>query len=365
MIWRCDLVPEYRELRNEIQAAVDRVLESGRPILGEECRLFEEEFAAYLGVKAAAAVASGTDGLTLTLMALGVGAGDEVITTPFTAIPTLAAIRDTGARAVFVDVREDTFLMDIEQVPAAITVRTRAIMPVHIFGNVVDIPRLRQVAGPDIPIVEDACQAHGSLLGGRKAGALGAAGVFSFYPTKNLGACGDGGAVVSDDERIIEQVRLLRMYGMVDKDHFVQHGVNSRLDEIQAAILRLKLKRLDAMNARRAAIARRYTAELRVDLFTPQAVPGGVVPNHHVYAGRVAHHRDRLVDHLESQGIQTNIYYPLPLYRQRGVLDLYPGESLPCVERLCGQVIALPMYPELPESSLTRIIEAINSFNPQ
>jgi dTDP-4-amino-4,6-dideoxygalactose transaminase len=365
MIWRCDLVPQYLAFQKDIREATERVLGTGRYILSGELRCFEEEFAGYLGAKAVVGVANGTDGLILALRAVGVGPGDEVVTTPFTAIPTVAAIRETGAQPVFVDVCEDSYLMDVEQVPAAVTPRTKAIMPVHIFGNVVDIGRLRELAGPQIPIVEDACQAHGSTLFSRQAGAMGTLGVFSFYPTKNLGACGDGGAVAVGEMGelgLAEQLRLWRMYGMVDKDHFVQHGINSRLDELQAAILRAKLPHLDAMNGNRVAIAQRYRTELRPDLWIPQAIAPGCVSNYHVYVGRVPQGREALATHLEKCGIQTNVYYPLPLYRQPGISRLYEGLSLPRVERLCEQVLALPMYPELPPATLDKVIACFNHF---
>jgi dTDP-4-amino-4,6-dideoxygalactose transaminase len=365
MIWRCDLVPQYLAFQKDIREATERVLGTGRYILSGELRCFEEEFAGYLGAKAVVGVANGTDGLILALRAVGVGPGDEVVTTPFTAIPTVAAIRETGAQPVFVDVCEDSYLMDVEQVPAAVTPRTKAIMPVHIFGNVVDIGRLRELAGPQIPIVEDACQAHGSTLFSRQAGAMGTLGVFSFYPTKNLGACGDGGAVAVGEMGelgLAEQLRLWRMYGMVDKDHFVQHGINSRLDELQAAILRAKLPHLDAMNGNRVAIAQRYRTELRPDLWIPQAIAPGCVSNYHVYVGRVPQGREALATHLEKCGIQTNVYYPLPLYRQPGISRLYEGLSLPRVERLCEQVLALPMYPELPPATLDKVMACFNHF---
>jgi dTDP-4-amino-4,6-dideoxygalactose transaminase len=360
MIWRCDLVPQYHRYRREIELAMARVLESGRYILAEEVAAFEAEFAAYVGMPQGVGVANGTDALTLALMGLGVGPGDEVITSPFTAIPTASAIVDAGATPVFVDVDPDTYLIDIEQASRAVTSRTRAIMPVHIFGNVVDVARLRAAVGPGIPIIEDAAQAHGSRRGPVRAGALAEVSTFSFYPTKNLGGYGDGGMILTRDTALAERLRLLRMYGMTDKDHIVIHGVNSRLDELQAAILRVKLAHLDDMNQARRRLADRYRAELPAQRFTPQLVPAGVEPNYHIFAARYHGDRAALIRRLEQDGIQTNIYYVVPLHLQEAnrFLGLRPG-SLPVVERLCEEVIALPMYAELTATDQDRVLESI------
>lgn len=363
MIWRCDLVPQYEAYRDEIRGAIDRVLGTGRYILASEVAGFEKEFAGYIGVGHGVGVGNATDGLTLALLALGVGPGDEVITTPFTAIPTVSAIIDAGAAPVFVDICEDTFLMDLEKVEAAITPRTRAIMPVHIFGNVVDVPRLREIAGPDLPIVEDASQSHGSTLDGRQSGSMGDAGVFSFYPTKNLGAYGDGGMVVTGDAGLAARLKLLRMYGMSDKDHIISHGVNSRLDELQAAILRVKLKHLNAMNRRRLEIAERYRRELRADLFVHQRIPENVVSNYHVFVSRFRGNREAFMQSMDALEIQTNIYYVLPLHLQEANRSLgYKNGDLPVAEALCQVVIALPLYPELPDDTLSHIIQSINDW---
>jgi len=363
VIWRCDLVPQYLAHKAEIDAAITEVLGSGRYVLAEQGARFEEEFARYLGVRHVIGVGNATDGLTLALAAVGVGPGDEVITTPFTAIPTVAAIVDAGAKPVFVDVCPQTFLLDLDQVAGAVTTRTRAIMPVHLFGNVVDVPRLRSLVGPALPIVEDAAQAHGSTLAGVQAGTMGTCGVFSFYPTKNLGGYGDGGAVVTNDPAIAERVRLTRCYGMIDKDHVVTHGINSRLDELQAAVLRVKLRHLDEMNARRREIAARYVTDVDPELFRYQQVPAGVVPNYHVFSAVCTGERDRLVRHLDEQAIQTNVYYPLPLYRQAAHRDLCRDQPrLPNVEALCESILALPLYPELTADTHAKVIETLNRF---
>jgi dTDP-4-amino-4,6-dideoxygalactose transaminase len=360
LIWRCDLTPQYLAYEQEIDEAIKRVLRSGRYILAEEVALFEAEFAAYVGVPHAVGVANGTDGLILALRALGVGPGDEVVTTPFTAIPTVSAIVATGAVPVFADVDPATFLIDVDKAAMAVTPRTKAIMPVHIFGNVVDIPALRDRVGK-IPIVEDAAQAHGSLLGNVKAGAMGDLGVFSFYPTKNVGGYGDGGLVTTHDADLAERLRRLRMYGMTDKDHIGFHGVNSRLDELQAAILRVKLRHLDDMNERRRALAQRYFAGLDPERFVAQHVPEGVTPNYHVFVMRCRWGRAELIEELDRQGIQTNIYYPVALHLQEAnkTLGLAPG-SMPMAEQLCLEAIALPFYPEMPIEIQDLVITAIN-----
>lgn len=363
MIFRCDLVPQYQRYQTEIDQAVRSVLESGIYTLGRNVAAFEKEFQEYLGAPYAIGVANGTDALMLALKLLGVGAGDEVITTPFSAIPTVSAIVAVGAKPVFVDVDPATFLMDITQVPAAITERTKAIMPVHIFGNVVDIPRLQQLTGNRLPILEDACQAHGSTLNGIKAGALGTLSAFSFYPTKNVGGYGDGGMVVAHTAEHAESLRRMRMYGMVDKDTIVTHGVNTRLDELQAAILRVKLRYLDEMNAARTAIVERYRKELRSDLFRHQEIPSNVVSNWHVFVSRFQGDREKFMAHLQAHDIQSNIYYPKPLPMQEANRALgYRAGQLPKVEQLCQEAIALTLYPELPMKTLDHVIEVANAF---
>ena len=256
MIYRVDLQAQYLAYRAEIDAAVARVLASGRYTLGPEVERFEREFADYLRVPDVVSVADGTRAIVLALRVLDVRPGDEVITTPFTAMPTIGAILEIGARPVLVDIDPETFLIDLDQVAAAVTPKTKAVVPVHIFGNVVDIPALRERIGPEIFIIEDAAQAHGSCLGSALAGSMGDLATFSFYPTKNLGGYGDGGAVVCGDPMLARRLRLLRNHGMRDKDVCEAPGTNSRLDELQAAILRTKLHHLDRMNAARAETRR-------------------------------------------------------------------------------------------------------------
>jgi dTDP-4-amino-4,6-dideoxygalactose transaminase len=363
MIWRCDLSRQHAAYKDEILPAISRILDSGVYILGPELRRFEEEFARYIGSPHCVGVANATDGLTLSLMALGVRPGDEVITTPFTAIPTVSAIVDAGATPVFADIDRETYLLDVNQAIAAITPRTKAIMPVHIFGNVFDVKALRRKLPRDLPIIEDAAQAHGASLNGAKAGAMGDLGVFSFYPTKNLGAAGDGGAIVTPHAHLAEKLRKLRMFGMVDKDHTEAPGINSRLDEVQAALLRIKLRHLDDMNQQRTVVAKRYKEALPKDMFSYQWIPDDVVCNYHVFVAEVRERRDELIAYLAKRDIQTNIYYPLPLSRQKALAHLgYSEKHFPMAEDLCRRLIALPMYPEFPESEQDQVISAINAF---
>ncbi|OHD14645.1 MAG: hypothetical protein A2Y41_05920 [Spirochaetes bacterium GWB1_36_13] len=363
MIWRCDLVPQYENYKTEINEVIQRVLNSGRYILANEGVEFEKEFANYIGTKYCIGVANGTDALILALMTSGIKPGDEVITTPFTAIPTLSAIIDSGATPVFVDICEDTFLIDLDKVKKAITKKTKAIIPVHIFGNMVDILKLRNIVGENIFIIEDACQAHGSKIDNMKAGAMGDFAAFSFYPTKNLGGYGDGGAITTNSKEFYEKLKLLRMYGMTDYNHIVIHGINSRLDEIQAAVLRVKLKYLDQMNYARQGIADRYKKELRNDLFEHQKIFSNIFSNYHVFSSKFKGNRASFIEYMDKNGIQTNIYYLHPLHLQEANNDLgIKKGSFPVAEALCEQVIALPMYPEMKKDILNNIINTINKF---
>jgi len=362
-IFRVDLTAQYRAYEDEIRAVVERVLASGRYVMGVEGAAFEEEFAAYAGTAHCVGVADGTRAISMCLRLLDAGPGDEVITTPFTAIPTIGAIMDVGAAPVFVDVDPDTWLMDIDAVPAKITSRTKAVVPVHMFGNPVDVPRLRERIGSGIPIIEDAAQAHGSRLNGRHVGGFGDFGTFSFYPTKNLGGYGDGGAVVTNNGEMAERLRWRRNHGMIDKDVCAEAGVNSRLDEIQAAILRVKLRSLDAMNASRAALVRRYLERLPGEICVPQRTTPGGEMNWHVFQIRYRGDRDGLIECLDAAGIQSNVYYVIPHHLQPALQRFghKPGD-LPVVEALCREVIALPLYPELDPAVVDEIATRVGEF---
>jgi dTDP-4-amino-4,6-dideoxygalactose transaminase len=363
MIFRVDLQAQYLAYRAEIDAAVARVLGGGRYTLGPELEQFEDEFARYLHVPDVIGVADGTRAIVLALRVLGVKPGAEVITTPFTAIPTIGAIIEAGAVPVLVDIDPDTYLVDLDQVAAAVTSKTRAVVPVHVFGNVVDIPALRERIGPAIFIVEDAAQAHGSRLGASFAGTMGDIGTFSFYPTKNLGGYGDGGAIVCHNPTIARELRMLRNHGMRDKDICDTPGTNSRLDELQAAILRAKLTHLDEMNAARTRLVARYLEVLPSNRFRPQKVPPGVVTNWHVFELRFNGDRDGLVRHLEARNIQCNVYYVVPHHLQPALANLgYRQGSLPQTEKVCREVIALPLYPEMSEQIVDDVVGVIHEF---
>src|ERR1700730_2062383 len=363
MIFRVDLQAQYLAYRAEIDAAVARVLAGGRYTLGPELEQFEREFASYLHASEVIGVADGTRAIVLALRALGVNPGAEVITTPFTAIPTIGAIIESGAVPVLVDIDPDTYLIDLDQIVAAITPKTEAVVPVHLFGNVVNIPVLRERIGSDIFIIEDAAQAHGSRLGVRFAGTMGDIGTFSFYPTKNLGGYGDGGAIVCRDPAIARRLRMLRNHGMRDKDICDVPGTNSRLDDLQAAILRVKLVHLDQMNAARAKLVSRYLEALPSNRFRPQKILPGAITNWHVFEPRFNGDRDRLVDHLDRSGIQTNVYYVVPHHLQPALAHLgYRKGSLRNTETVCAEAIALPLYPEMDEQVVHSVVRAIHEF---
>jgi dTDP-3-amino-2,3,6-trideoxy-4-keto-D-glucose/dTDP-3-amino-3,4,6-trideoxy-alpha-D-glucose/dTDP-2,6-dideoxy-D-kanosamine transaminase len=349
---------EYEAERDELLAAVDGVFRSGQLVLGPAVRGFEADFAAYHGLAHAVGVDNGTNALVLALQALGVGPGDEVVTVSNTAAPTVLAIDAVGATPVFVDVRADDFLMDTDQLEAAVTDRTRCLLPVHLYGQCVDMAAVLDVAARHgLRVLEDCAQAHGARQHGRLAGTRGDAAAFSFYPTKVLGAYGDGGAVVTDDDGTDAALRRLRYYGM-EKTYYVVEtpGHNSRLDEVQAELLRRKLRRLDDYVAARQAVAARYAEGLAdTDLVLPRANPG----NTHVHYVHVVRHpeRDRILAALKDEGIELNISYPWPVHAMTGFAHLgYRAGSLPVTERLAAEIFSLPMYPSLPVDVQDRVI---------
>ncbi|MET0234371.1 MAG: DegT/DnrJ/EryC1/StrS family aminotransferase [Kibdelosporangium sp.] len=355
-------LPEYEKERDDILDAVDTVFRSGKLVLGPSVAAFEQEFAAYNGVEHCVGVDNGTNALVLGLRALGVGAGDEVITVSNTAAPTVIAIDQVGATPVFVDVDRDTYLMEIDQVAAAITERTKCLLPVHLYGQCVDMAPLKELAAKHgLPILEDCAQAHGARHHGQIAGSFGNLAAFSFYPTKVLGAYGDGGATITRDSDIDARLRRLRYYGMEDVYHVVSTpGYNSRLDEVQAEILRRKLTRLDDYIARRRLIASRYEeAFAGTDLVTPRLAPG----NDHVYYVYVVRHpkRDQIIEELKQQGIALNISYPWPVHTQKGFTHLgYPKGSLPVTEQVAGEIFSLPMYASLSDVEQERVVSTLH-----
>jgi dTDP-4-amino-4,6-dideoxygalactose transaminase len=360
-IAQLELRRQLADLGPGLQEAIDRVLSRGQFILGEELDGFESEFAEFIGVRNAVGVASGTDALELALRALAIGPGDEVITVAHTFVATPLSIIAVGATPVFVDVSEEDGLMDLALAEAAITERTRAVMPVHLYGRSVDAAALRALtARHGLATVEDAAQAHGARSDGRRAGANGDLGCFSFYPSKNLGALGDAGAVVSDDSRLAERLMLLRNYGQDRRYHHVVEGRNSRLDELQAAVLRVKLPHLERWNDARRSIAARYLEAARsVELATIAVdLETDVV---HQFVVRSAD-RDGLAHHLEEAGVATGIHYPIPCHRQPALGPRTARISLPVTEQLAAEVLSLPMYPELSVDEVERVCRALTAW---
>jgi aminotransferase EvaB len=353
-----DLLAQLAEIREEVTQAVFRVLDSGQVILGPEVEGFEREFAAILGEGVhGVGVASGTAALALALRALGVGAGDEVVTVANTAVATVAAIREVGALPVFCDVREDTALMDLEKLPAALSPRTKAVVPVHLYGNPVDVVALRRVlAGSGVAVLEDCAQAAGATLGGVPVGALGDVAAFSFYPTKNLGAYGDAGLCATRDPALAELLRSLRSYGLEGGAAARREGVNARLDELQAAILRAKLPHLPRWLARRRALSDRYAAALP-DGARGFATGEGGQHARHLFTVRVPR-RDAVRAALDARGVATAVHYPVPIHRMPAYAFLRAPE-LPVTERLAGELMTLPLYPELREEQVDRVCAAL------
>jgi dTDP-4-amino-4,6-dideoxygalactose transaminase len=365
-----DLKRQYQSIGADVNAAVLEVLASGAYIGGSVVQSFEQQFAKYVGTSECIGCNSGTDALYLALRAMKIGAGDEVITTPFTFIATAETISEVGAKPVFVDIDPVTFNLDLSQLVAAITPRTRAIMPVHLFGNPVDMTELMSIAAQhNLIVIEDCAQATGAKWNGKQVGSIGHFGCFSFFPTKNLGACGDGGAITVNDSALAADLRMYREHGSRQRYYHEAIGINSRLDAIQAAVLRIKLEHLDNWNQQRAAVAVRYQ-ELLADIpgiITPQPNPGGesawnqytirlVAP-----AGvDAAAHRDRVRASLQEAGIISMIYYPLPLHLQAVYQDLgLPVGSFPITELVSNQVLSIPMFPELTIEEQQRVANAL------
>jgi dTDP-4-amino-4,6-dideoxygalactose transaminase len=363
-----DLAAAYDELRSEIDPAVQAVLARGQYLLGEELDGFESEWARYCGTRHCVGVGNGLDALRLILLALDIGEGDEVLVPSNTYIATWLAVSSVGARPVPVEPVVGTFNMDPSRAHDAVTPRTRAIMPVHLYGQPADMAGLREVARRhDLRIVEDAAQAHGASAHSRRVGGLGDAAGWSFYPGKNLGAFGDAGAVTTDDPQLAERVRLLRNYGSRVKYHHEVAGTNSRLDEVQAAVLRVKLRHLDEWNARRRTCASRYLhalsnpAQQRPPVFLP-TVPAWTEPVWHLFVVR-SNRRSALQQHLSDLGIGTLIHYPVPPHRQPAYADLgITVGSLPLAERLHDEVLSLPIGPHLREEHVEAVVEAVTDF---
>jgi aminotransferase EvaB len=357
-VW--DYRAEYEAERDDILAAVDQVMRSGRLILGDSVRGFEEEFAAFSGASHGVGVNSGTDALMLALRALDIQAGDEVITTSNTAIPTVAAIVSAGGTPRFVDIEPDTYLMDVTQLESAITARTRCVLPVHLFGQCVDMDTLRAVADRyGTVVLEDCAQSTGAEYRGRRAGSMSRVAAFSFYPTKVLGAFGDAGMAVTSDAPLATRLRRLRVYGTEGAYYADEHGYNSRLDELHAEILRRRLRRIDGYIARRLALARRYDEQLAGSGLT---LPTVRTHNRHVYHLYVVRHpaRDVIIEALASRGISVGVHYPWPIHLMRGYAHLGYGQgSLPVTEGAAKEIFSLPIYPSLTNADQDRVCEAV------
>jgi dTDP-4-amino-4,6-dideoxygalactose transaminase len=359
-----DLERQYVAIKPEVDAAIRRVLDSIRYVSGPEAEAFEREWAAYCGADHAVAVGSGTAALNLTLKALGVRQGDEVITVGFTVSASLDAIEDLGARPVLVDVDPDTYTLDPGQIASSVTSRTKAVLPVHVHGHPADIDAIVAVAAQHgLAVVLDACEAHGALYKGAQAASLATASCFSFYPTKNLGAYGDAGAVVTHDADLAARVRLLRQHGWDRRYHSVVTSLNSRMDEIHAAVLRAKLPHLDNWNERRRAIAKRFDAAL--DGASVRAAPfaAWAAPSYYFYVV-ASPERAALQEALGAAGIGTDISWPEPPYLQPAYAHLgYRRGDLPVTERLCNEVLTIPMFPHLTDAEVERVCGALRSFS--
>lgn len=358
-----DLKRQYKRLKPEIDSAFQNVFEKGVFILGENVKLFEEEFADYLNAGYAVGVGSGTEALHLALKACDVGPGDEVITVPNTAVPTISAISLAGAKPVLVDITQDTYTIDINKINEKITDKTKAIIPVHLYGHPADMDQIMQIARDNnLKVIEDACQAHGSKYKDRYAGTIGDIGCFSFYPTKNLGAYGDGGAVITNNEELHNKLIMLRNYGEVKKFTSKIEGFNSRLDELQAAILRVKLKYLDEWNNRRRVISKLYRQLLESPNVQVPCEKEWAKHNYHLFVIRVSN-RGPLRRYLDDKGIGTQIHYPIPIHLQDAYKGLGHKEGdYPESERHAKEIVSLPIYPELTKEEIEITAKHNNEF---
>ncbi|MBI1421961.1 MAG: aminotransferase class I/II-fold pyridoxal phosphate-dependent enzyme [Gammaproteobacteria bacterium] len=360
MIPMVDLKNQYKKLKPEIDALLDEVFETTAFILGPNVQKFEQEVASMLGVKHALSCASGTDALHLALRAAGIGPGDEVITSTFTFIATAEAICYVGATPVFVDIDPLTFNLDPELVSHAINDKTRAILPVHLFGQPADMPRIMTLAEQhNLVVIEDCAQSFGAKVNDQYTGTIGLAGCHSFFPSKNLGCYGDGGMITLNDDTLADEIRMLRNHGSRQRYHHDVIGYNSRLDEIQAAILRVKLRYIEEYNHNRYRVAQQYSSELRDVVRTPHEDKIG----NHVYHQYtlLSPQRDKLMKALSEKQIANAIYYPIPLHQQKAFSKEYADISLPVSEQVAKECMSLPIYPELTQAQITQITDTIKS----
>jgi dTDP-4-amino-4,6-dideoxygalactose transaminase len=361
MIPFLDLKAQYQSIKSDVDRAIFAVLESTQFVLGEHVAAFERDFAAYCGTKHAIAVNSGTSALHLALLAAGVGPGDEVITVPFTFVATVSAICYTGATPVFVDIEPRSFTMDPAQLEQAITARTKAILPVHLYGQMADMSAILAIANRHgIPVIEDACQAHGAEFDGFRAGSMGLSGCFSFYPGKNLGAYGEGGAVVTSDDAQAQKMRTLRDWGQEKRYHHVVKGFNHRMDGIQGAVLAVKLRHLESWTEARRSHAGHYDRLLAdADSVAAPAQLAGRRHVYHIYAVRTAA-REELQAILQSAGVQTGLHYPIPVHLQPAHADLgHHVGDFPQSEAAANEVLSLPIFPEMTATQVEDVVAAV------
>ncbi len=360
-----DLQRQIRPLQDEFQVAMWRVCERADFILGSETERFEQAFARWIGVDFAIGVATGLDALRLSLLALGIKTDDEVILPANTFIATALAVTAVGARPILVDCEPQSYNLDPTKLAAAVTTRTRAILPVHLSGHPAQMESIMQLADRyDLSVIEDACQAHGAAIQGRKCGAWGKTGCFSFYPGKNLGAFGDGGMVTTNDPAVADKIRSLRHYGQRTKYDHIELGCNSRLDTLQAAVLNVKLPRLDGWNMARCKHADQYRQMLQGvgDVRLPALCPEGTSHVYHLFIIETEH-RDALLKHLGTAGVQTGIHYPVPIHLQPAYVDLgYQRGAFPVAERLASRILSLPMFPELRSEEIDYVVSSVRGF---
>lgn len=355
------LEPQSAKERAAISAAAERVIASGYYILGPEVKAFESAFAEYIGVKHAIGVANGLEALQISLMALGIGPGDEVITTSLSAVATALAIEAASAKPVFIDI-DELYHLDASAIEKAINPKTRAIIPVHLYGQSADLKMVMDIADKHkLRIIEDCAQSVGASFDGKKTGSFGALGCFSFYPTKNLGAIGDAGLITTDDDALAEKCRMLRNYGQKNRYEHAVYGINSRLDELQAAILSEKLKGLSTNNARRTEIAEAYKKSLAGvgDIKLPDTRKAAD-HTYHLFVIETGK-RDSLQAHLKEKGVETLIHYSMPIYRQ-ACFSRYGALRLPTAEKKTGRILSLPMHPHLTSEEIAYVCESIRSF---
>jgi len=362
MIYCADPKAQYLSYKDEIDSAIQRVLDSGWYVLGKEVSAFEKEFAQFNTVSHAIGVGSGTDALHIALQALEIGAGDEVITTAHTAVATASAIDLVRAMPVFIDIEPDLLTINPDLIEDAITPRTKAIIPVHIYGQPCDMDAIMAIAKKNnIKVIEDCAQAHGAKYNGERIGSMGDIGCFSFYPTKNLGAIGDGGALLTNNDQLSEKVKLIREYGWEERYVSSLKGWNSRLDELQAAILRVKLKYLDKDNNIRQRHAKKYNELLKGLPLSSPKIRDHCSHVFHLFVVKT-NNRDELKEYLQNNGINTTIQYPVPVHQQTYFQNLYDEKSLPVTEQVAKNILSLPMYPELGENEIHTVSNILKNY---